>query len=85
MEVKYDSRYCPQCYQFGKTGGDAQACRACFGNRAGNSETSFESAFILMADVDGRTGEAASGTTWQALEETAGPTYAEGPDSLHTG
>ena len=84
MELKYDSRYCPQCYQYAaRTGGDAQACRACFGNRDGNPETSFEAAFILMADVDGTDGEAASGTTGQAQEGTIGIVYAVGADSLH--
>lgn len=82
MELKYDPRYCPQCYQYAaRAGGDAQACRACFGSHDGNLETSFEAAFILMADVDGTDGEAASGTMGQAQEETASIVYSRGADS----
>ena len=85
MEPRYDPRYCPRCYQYvGNAGGDAHACRACFGDHSGDPETSFEAAFIVMADVDGGTGEDVVGTTAEAQEGTVGMVYAGDSDFPHT-
>jgi hypothetical protein len=85
METRFDPRYCPQCYQYvDGTGISAQACRACFGNHGDKPETSFEAAFVLMADVDGGTGAEVAGTAGQPQDETVGILYAGEPESLHT-
>lgn len=57
-ESKYDPKYCPQCYQYdANADGLPEACKICFGENHNNSETSFEAAFIVLADIEGTTSE----------------------------
>lgn len=72
MELKYDPRYCSQCYQYDPEADILpEACRTCFGDNRKDSETSFEAAFIVLADIDGKEGADITEGSWETEQATA--------------
>ncbi|MEE8469989.1 MAG: hypothetical protein V3S51_01525 [Dehalococcoidia bacterium] len=83
MELKYDVRYCPQCYQYdADADGLPEACKICFGQNKNGTETSFEAAFVVLADIDGRAFDDATETA-SGIDQGATEILLVGNDTGH--